>query len=336
MVPNQEVKQLSRMFGVRVKRMTIVQNGVYRIVTSQGREFCLKRMPYPIVQLRWIDTTLQQIRRKRSIRLGWRNPREKLGKRLFAKRKKYDSPPFVLIPWYRGAWPSPQSSKQMRACGTLLAQFHRVGQQIKITKAGRQNKMGSWPSYLRQEQHALRKAIDKAKKRRFRSPLDSMLQKHGNELLRMANDSLRALRTSHYKTLCRTTKATLCHGDFGPTNIIRTSKGMVLIDFETLRLDLRTFDLYKLIFNSCQYHSWKFSTAKSILDGYQKVYKLKRSDFQMLKILLRFPRGICKHIQNYDKKSPREKLLVERDFLKVLNNERRRNTFLRKLDNYAR
>ncbi|PTX61856.1 CotS family spore coat protein [Melghirimyces profundicolus] len=334
MIPNQEVRQLSSKFGIQVKRMEIVQNGVYRIVTSKGHEYCLKRMAYPPVQLRWIDKTLQQMQRKSSIRIGWRNPRERSGKRLFVKWQR-ESPPFVLIPWLRGAWPSPNSNMQMRACGTLLAKFHQAGKKIKITKSGRQNMMGKWPSYLREEQNTLRKVIHKAKRNGFHSPLDHLLQKHGSEILQMARASIRTLRNSNYKSICRKTKATLCHGDCGPTNIIRTRKGMYLIDFETMRLDLRIYDLYRLIFNSCKDHNWNFDIAQSILDGYQKVYKLNRSDYRLLKILLRFPRGMCKLVEHYDEKSPKDKLQIERDFPKVLAHERRRSAFLKKLDIYA-
>lgn len=334
MTPNQEVHHLSRKFGIDVKRMKIVQNGVYRIVTAEGKEYCLKRMAYPPNRLRWIDNTLQQMRKKGSIRIGWRNPNERSGKRLFVKWQR-ESPPFVLIPWLRGSWPSPQSATQMRTCGTLLAQFHRAGKNIKIPKSGRQNMMGKWPSYLREEYNTLLRVIRKAKRNGFHSPLDRMLQTHGGEILQMARASMRSLRNSDYKSICRKTAATLCHGDCGPTNIIRTRKGMYLIDFETLRLDLRTYDLYRLIFNSCKDHNWNFAIAQSILDGYQKVYKLNRSDYQLLKILLRFPRGMCKLVEHYDEKSPKDKLQIERDFPKVLGHERRRSAFLKKLDIYA-
>lgn len=335
MIPNQEVRQLSSKFGIQVKRMEIVQNGVYRIMTSKGYEYCLKRMAYPPIRLRWIDRTLQQMRQKSSIRIGWRNPRNRSGKRLFVKWQR-ESPPFVLIPWLRGVWPSPHSKKQMGACGTLLAQFHQAGKKIKITQSGRQNMMGKWPSYLRQEQNKLRKIIQKAKRNGFHSPLDHLLKKHGSEILQMASASIRTLRNSNYLSICRKTKATLCHGDCGPTNIIRTRKGMYLIDFETMRLDLRAYDLYRLIFNSCKESNWNFAIAQSILDGYQKVYKLNRSDYRLLKILLRFPRGICKLVEHYDEKSPMDKLQIERDFPKVLTHERRRSAFLKKLDIYAR
>lgn len=334
MTPNQKVRQLSKRFGIRVNKMEIVQKGVYRIATSDGREFCLKRMSYPPVQLRWIDSTLQRMRRKGFDRLGWRNPSVSSGKRLFVRRFR-GSPPFVLIPWLRGPWPSPASSKQMKACGALLARFHQTGNNIQIPVSGRRNRKGSWPAVLKKERNKLRSMIRKAGRGGFNSPLDWMLQDHGKELVQMADASLRALRRSGYKRVCRKTRAVLCHGDGGPTNFIRTGRGMYLIDFETLRMDLRAYDLYRIIFNSCKENHWKFSTAQSLLDGYQTIYRLNRSDIAMLKALLRFPRGICKLIGQYDFKISKGKRQIERDFPIVLAHERKRSAFLKQLDMYA-
>lgn len=117
--------------------------------------------------------------------------------------------------------------------------------------------------------------------------------------------------------------------------MIHTGNGMYFIDFETLRLDLRAYDLYRLIYNSCQDNGWDFSIIKSILDGYQQISKLTDDDYQMLKIWLRYPRGICKLLVHYEQKTLPEKYLVERDFLKRLIDERKRELVLRQLDNYA-
>ncbi|OMD38182.1 hypothetical protein BSK52_20095 [Paenibacillus odorifer] len=55
----------------------------------------------------------------------------------------------------------------------------------------------------------------------------------------------------------------------------------------------------------------------------------------MLRVLLRFPRGICRLIDNYDKRTPKVKRKVELDFPRILSHERQRTAFLRKLDAYA-
>ncbi len=331
-LPNEEVKELSKKFQIKVTQMKIIQNGVYRIVTSNRKEYCLKRMPYPPVQLHWIDTTLQRIRNYSSIPLGWRLKGSR--KPLFAQLS-HESPPFVLIPWIKGKWPSTRSYTQMRAIGKLLAHFHYAGNKIQIPINGLQSKLGAWDIKLQDDEKNLQNLIRVAKQNGFQRPIDQMLQIHGNEIMQMAQQSRKLLKNSGYTQICKNTKPTLCHGDFGPTNIITTKNKMYLIDFETLGLDLRAYDLYRAIFNSCQCNNWNFSAARSILDGYQEITKLKPIDFVLLKALLRFPRGICKLVEHYDQRELKIKRKIEHDFYRYLAYEQNRDSFIQKLEQYA-
>lgn len=166
MKPNEEVEAISKKFGIRVKHMEIIQNGVYKIMTTKGKEYCLKRMAYSPVRLRWIDKTLRRLRRRGFTKIVWRNPKRHTGKHLFVKRSR-QSPPFVLHPWVKGKWPSPKSSVQMKKCGILLAKFHQFGSKIAIPKEGINNQMGKWASYLRREQKLLQQAVHKARHHQY-------------------------------------------------------------------------------------------------------------------------------------------------------------------------
>jgi CotS family spore coat protein len=312
----------------------MIQKRVYRVTASDGASYCLKQMAYPPAQLRWIDQVLQRLRANGFSRIGWRNPNHRAGKRLYV-RLTPEGAPFVLVPWLQGSWPSPRSGKQMRACGNLLARFHQAGSRIAIPRAGSPNKLGSWPANLRSERNKLLRMIRKAERSGFGRPLDSLLRTHGQEMLRMADASLRALSKGGYSSACRSAKPTLCHGDGGPTNIIHTRRGLHLIDFETLRLDLPAYDLYRIIYNSSQDHRWRFGIAASILGGYRQVRSLGPADYRMLKALLRFPRGMCKLVGGYESQSLKGKRQIERRFPVILADERRRGSFLQQLDRYA-
>lgn len=326
-----DVKEICGEFGVHVHGIKDIHRGVYQITTSKGRKYCLKRMPYPPHHLHWIDQTIHKIRHRSSILLGWRHVSKTRKRPLFIL---YQRTPYVLIPWIEGDWPDPTSSKQMRDCGILLAKFHQCGSTIRRSKLGNQQMVGSWPSSLLEDYTMLQQMVNKAQQNRFQSPLDRMLQANGVELLQMAKSSMKLLSDSSISQLRRKAHA-LCHGDVGPTNIIRTKKGMYLIDFETLAFDLRAYDLYRFIYNSSHTHNWDFAIAQSILDGYQKVSKLQRSDYLLLKILLRFPRGMCRLIDHYEKREPNVKRQIEHEFPLILAHERKRKTYLKQLDQYV-
>lgn len=314
--------------------MRIIQNGVYRIETVRGKVYCLKRMPYPPTKLRWIDRTLQRLRQNSNLRLGWRNPKTREGRLLYARSGLPDAPPFVLIPWLRGKWPSPRSKKQMKACGILLAKFHQAGQRIPRPASGRYSTAGTWMSHLLAERRKLRRIVRKGKRGGHRSPLDRMLQQHGDQILKWANQSIAMLKRSGYRTYSRSGNLVLCHGDFGPTNLIRTKKGLYLIDFEAMRYDLGVYDLYRLLYNAGQVNHWNFKLARSILDGYRQIRPIGRTDYRILKALLRFPRETCKLIEYYDKNGPVIKRRIERLFPQVFMHERNRKVFLAQLEKY--
>src|SRR5690606_8894417 len=125
----------------------------------------------------------------------------------------------------------------------------------------------------------------------------------------------------------------LCHGDGGPTNFIMNAKGTYLIDFETLRLDLRSYDLYRVIHNSCKDHRWDFEIARAILDGYQSVSKLNETDFRLLKVWTYFPREVFKLLSRYDRS--RNRTDIEKELSIVIQQYKLKDELLRQLDRYS-
>src|SRR5690606_30518296 len=124
---NQEVRRLTKKFGIQVRHAQIIQDGVYRITTLQGKSYSLKRMSYPPTRIRWIDTTLNRMRKQdHRIKIGWPNSKSRSEKKLLFTLPCKGCPPFMLIPWIKGKWPSPHSIQQMKACGTLMARFHQA------------------------------------------------------------------------------------------------------------------------------------------------------------------------------------------------------------------
>jgi CotS family spore coat protein len=330
--------RVARGFGVKPLRVVPIKKGVYRVVLRKGKKYSLKRMPVTVKSLRWIDRSLRMVRRRGFSRLAWRNLRTISGRRLFVKMKSRSGSPFVLVPWLQGRWPSVHSRSHMRACGKALAQFHKAGRLSRLTKRGAVNKVGRWPSELRARHLLISKMVREAALKKHKLPMDRHLIKHGKEILKYSNNARRLLRVRGYSEICRTARhlSCLCHGDGGPSNFIINAHGTHLIDFETLRIDLRAYDLYRVIYNSCKDHSWRFSIARNILNGYQSVTKLTEKDFAMLRTLLRFPRTTYLLVGSYRRANKRRKRLIARKFPGTLAAERKMSAFLKKLDRYSR
>ncbi|KIL35648.1 hypothetical protein SD71_12165 [Cohnella kolymensis] len=337
MSDRKKVLRIVRGFRLRPLRIIPIKKGVYRVVLRKGRKYSLKRMPVTAKRLRWMDRSLRCVRRHGFTRIAWRNPQAKAGRRLFVK-KRSGGAPYVLVPWINGRWPSVHSRRHMRACGAALARFHQAGRPDRLKRRGAVNKVGQWPEELRARHSLIAKMVRRASRKKNKLSMDRSLSKHGEEILGFSNQARKLLRERGYRKICRTGShlTCLCHGDGGPSNFIINSRGTHLIDFETLRIDLRAYDLYRVIYNSCKDHSWKFSIARNILNGYQTVTKLTEEDFAMLSTLLRFPRTTYLLLNRYRRSNRRVKKLIAKQFYRTLSAERKIAAFLKKLDRYSK
>ncbi|WP_051330921.1 phosphotransferase [Aneurinibacillus terranovensis] len=154
--------------------------------------------------------------------------------------------------------------------------------------------------------------------------------------MKRAETALNVLNETNYPSFCRKAakKGTLCHGDSGPKNFVLTNQGNYLIDFETLRVELRIYDLFRLIRLTCKREGWGFINARAILDGYQTVSKLASIEYDLLKIWLQFPYKACKLLASYEKAGQKRRRLIEHKLEKSLKNERYISGFLKDFDNY--
>ncbi|GIP38661.1 hypothetical protein J31TS4_19410 [Paenibacillus sp. J31TS4] len=292
-------------------------------------------MPGRDNRLRWIDRTLRRIRRHGFPYVAWRNPGKPEGRQL-AVRLKPGKPAYILTPWLQGRWPSPLSIRDMKACGKTLARFH-LAARGGVPAGGADNGLGSWPGDLRDRHRLLAAMAAKARRRAFGRPMDRLLAQASPELLRYSREAQLLLQRSGYRRLCAEARRArpLCHGDGGPTNFIRHGRQLWLIDFETLRIDLRAYDLYRMIYNSCKDHGWRFSTARAFLDGYQSVSRLSSAELALLKALLRFPQTSYLLLRQFQHNAPAHKAEAEKAFPAALASERKIAPFLRQLDRYA-
>ena len=326
-----EVRKLVNQFGIPVKGFKRVVKGVYQVQSLNGDYFALKSMTCSSAQLQWIDKALCSLRSAGFSKISWRDPSRAEGKKLYVQSRSGTR--YILTPWIQGKWPSPRSPEDMKSCGIILADFYRKGS-IAISHQGERNMLGKWPSELHMQHVKLKKLISKSKKRPYPKRLRLFLQSHGEEILNYATEARSMLQNSLYRKESNKARRQphVCHGDGGPSNFILSQNSSYLIDFETLRIDLRAYDLYRVIFNSCKDHGWRFSIAKSILDGYQTVSYLTSTDFSLVKVWLRFPQTTYLLLRGHYVSSRAQ---IAAGMHAALQAERRITAFLKELDKYS-
>ncbi|MGI6357901.1 MAG: phosphotransferase [Bacillota bacterium] len=323
----------ARRFGVQVKRVRRIVNGVYRVRSSDGRQFALKPMAYPLAQLRWIDSVLHQLKESGFAHISWRDRNQPEGRKLYVISRV--GIPYVLNPWIPGRWPAPQSPVEMKACGAALAELHQKGV-VSPRSPRRMIMIGKWPAELQAKHARLVRQIAISKRSAHPHRLHSFLRRHGNELLRYSREAQSLLGCSDYAQECKSARPLhVCHGDGGPTNFTVNREGVYLIDFETLRIDLRSYDLYRVIYNSCKDHNWDFTIAQHIFDGYQTISELNANDIDFIKAWLRFPRTTTLLLNRYYvSKSTKEKTRITAKLPAAIRVERRMTAFLAQLSRY--
>jgi CotS family spore coat protein len=197
--------------------------------------------------------------------------------------------------------------------------------------------LGRWPKMLNSKAHLLLKYIQKSNKNESSPALTQLFQIHGAWLLDRADKALKLLDETNYSSFCweAAKKGVLCHGDSGPKNFVLTSKGHYLIDFETLRIDLRIYDLFRLIRLSCKSKGWDFVKARSILEGYQTVSKLAPIEYDLLKVWLEFPYKACKLLSSYGNANQKHSRLLEYKLETIIKDEQHITDFLHHFDIYV-
>ncbi|MFF2532834.1 phosphotransferase [Brevibacillus sp. NPDC058079] len=324
----QAITGIAKQFGVRVRQQKKIRGGIYRIVTPGGRTFSLKRMPKGVARIRWVDRMLIRVRREGSL-LAWRNPKMPEGRNTYQLSRK--GAVFVLTPWILGRKPSPRNLADMRGCGAALARFHEAGRTALIGNFA-YSQIGTWYATLRNRHRYIQNKMAKAKRNGFSLPINRFLKQHRAEIMRYSRQAEALLNSSEYNNCRRNPRkhGVLCHGDGGPSNFILNDEGTYLIDFETLHVDLRAYDLYRIIYNSCKDYQWDFSIAKAILDGYRQVTTLNKSEYKLICAWLRFP------FSTFLVLSPFKRIPFTMKRLRwALDSERRIGPFLQELDEYA-
>lgn len=113
-----------------------------------------------------------------------------------------------------------------------------------------------------------------------------------DKFLPMAEKAIAKMKESAYPRLVERAQVIkpFCHGDPAARNFIITPKNEVfIIDFDSCRLDLPIMDLIKFTRRVMKKYHWRYSTAKLLIDSYQEINPLTKSELEVMKAVFYFP-----------------------------------------------
>ena len=303
------VKGLAAAWGIRPTRAVLLRDGVFRIETPRG-PYCLKRVRQPLGAVKFVRDALEHLDRRGFHRISRFIPTRRGLPGLATAGGTW-----VLVEWIDGRKPNVKNREDLRQSALTLAQFHRAARGLRPRPGSiLQDFLGTWPTIFRQRQRDVHRATSRAFLHEH-PLLAQPLSANAGWLNRQADKALGLLSGSEYHRLVAERRAEkgFCHGDSGGGNFVITRGGRaVLIDFETLRSDLRVYDLFRLIRRSIKRTGWRADSARWILESYSGENPVAAAELPLLLAWLYLPAKFTRLVDRYTnlKKGPeRDKTL---------------------------
>ena len=144
----------------------------------------------------------------------------------------------------------------------------------------------------------------KENKTEFDCKYKSMLSRE----IQRANISVINLNKTDYfnKMKMEMKKNGYCHHDFAHHNVlIDKDEDVIIIDFDYCILDTHLHDLSSLLIRKMKNGKWDMSSAVYVLDAYNSIYPIEKSDIPVMTAFMEFPQDFWQvGIQYYWEKQP--------------------------------
>ncbi|PWI58551.1 phosphotransferase [Sulfoacidibacillus thermotolerans] len=285
MKPHVICQFLEHLFDLHCVQIDRIKPGVYRIVEKNGRVYGLKQMNFTRSRLEWMDASLAMVRKRGFTHYVWGTWHD----------LKQGSTAYLLMDWLPGVSPDPSNLLDLQKAAALLAMFHRAGCEPLVRGTGARVTFGTWKRQFQQGSVWLERA------RRENWPFlqgKSISLSAYRKMQKRAQLALDILQQEQYEKISRA-QGVLCHGDSGPANFIMNKDDVRMIDFETLRIDLPSYDVFRMIRLAGKKNGWDLAAALAVVDGYERISPLSLSERQLVIAWLAYPAKLCKLLRAY-------------------------------------
>ncbi|MCI0181985.1 phosphotransferase [Sulfoacidibacillus ferrooxidans] len=305
-------------FGIHCLSIVPVKYGVYRMVAKDGRVFGLKRMRYDHARLLWMDHALATVKTQGFHAFSW-------GTWKYPKGELY---PFLLMDWLDGQMADPFLSEDLRVSANVLAKFHQAGSNLRVRGHGEFVTLGSWLQQYRRGLQLLEQS------RRENWPFlrqDGVSLEVYHTLEERAHRAIDVLKKHQYEQMSLHSSGVLCHGDSGPANFIISRGQAQLIDFETLRIDAPSYDLFRMIRLTSKQRGYEGDWTQDIIHGYTDMASLSDQERQFVLAWMMYPYKVCKLLRHYSTVSTTKRKQVEKKLIRAIKREKNQHVLVKQL-----
>ena len=212
----------------------------------------------------------------------------------------YEDNLFVLSKDIQGNECDFDNREHVAKASILLANMHLSSKGFSPSPQARSiDELGKLPLYFTKRLEELKKLKKIAKK--GKNPFDYLFLENVDYYISLAEECLAELNASNYMNMVENTRreSLLCHHDFTHTNIVMCDEQPYLINFNYCCFEIKVYDIANFIRRKMRKCSWDVKEAWNIIDNYSKVENITGDDFEVLKIMLKYPQKFWRVANKY-------------------------------------
>ncbi|CAM4210709.1 CotS family spore coat protein [Paenibacillus alkaliterrae] len=293
------INEIMSQYPLRLRSATLIadkgKKAAWSIATNEGTKI-LKKSPATIKRLLFLIQAVKHMQKNGA-------PIPAMVATRSGKEYSEDSSGncYVLSDAVQGTSPT-YGTEDLLAIMKELGKFHLAsrGFQSNFTTNEREH-LGGWAqSYERYiERLESFKGLPKSSSNEFQK----LFLLHADHFIAQGKEALKWIRSGYYTNWVNKVamQKNLCHQDFAAANLIKTNKGLVVIDMDSLTYDLPARDIRKIFNKVMKKHGWSSVKAILMLRAYREVHPLSDEECQIIYADLLFPHlfyGITSKIFN--------------------------------------
>lgn len=273
-------------YNFQIKKIIKVKS-TYKLETDSGN-ICLKRIKHGKYKLKNSTLLIQQLNKNNFFNI----PKyfNSINGDLYVKCKDYI---FYATQWIDGEKCNLNDMEEAVNYVKLLAQYHLATNNIDIRKFKVRKNLKDWLKVFNISLKELEKFERMIVKRKIKNEFDTTYYNNIESFYHRGMIAINSLNTSNYYKLLKLANENknICYDGFIYKNIIKKDCTYYIMDLYNIIVDTHINDLGKLIKklmfkNSYQ---WNFEKAKHLIEAYNSVNKLSKSEIEVMLSLIIFP-----------------------------------------------
>ncbi|WP_426349371.1 CotS family spore coat protein [Alloiococcus sp. CFN-8] len=265
------------------------KRSAYKIVAEEGI-FCLKRMRSGEEKVKNGYLVSEELLRSNFIYLAKYITTK--DKKLFVVEQGYL---FYMTTWIDGREANLNNINEAMRAVRLLAIFHKEVQKVRYNKLNLRNNYLNYNREWKRKLKDLSKYSEIIDKKIIPTEFDKAYKDEISIAYKYGLNALELISNYTYNKI-NNMETGICHDSYYYQNLIMFQDQLYIIDLDSLILSFQVLDLAKLIrrlMYKDEYY-WDFSKARILIEEYDKVKRLLKSELYLIMAVVAFPHRFWK------------------------------------------